>query len=186
MREFDTGATRDNDENKLDYEGFLSPIVLERFAWYMHLHRQQADGKLRSADNWQKGMPLDVYMKSLFRHFMDLWAIHRGEEQIAINVYTEEVLCAIMFNVMGYLHTVLKAQTPDDTGQKAFASRFSSYEGRLHPGETVSGPDGRLYQGQVMVSGADLEKVLVEAAELVGGKDNAAYTRLLAAVGVQQ
>ena len=57
MRNFDTGATRDNDDEKMDYEGFLSPIVLKEFGRYMHKHRKQTDGKFRESDNWQKGMP---------------------------------------------------------------------------------------------------------------------------------
>lgn len=107
MRQFDTGATRDTDENKLDYEGFMSPLVLQWYAQYMHQHRKQADGKLRDGDNWQKGMPLDVYMKSLWRHFMDLWLLHRGYGDKSESPEVEEVLCAILFNVMGYLHSIL-------------------------------------------------------------------------------
>jgi hypothetical protein len=61
MRNFTTGATRNSDVNKLDYEGFLSPVVLEEFAIYMQTHRKQADGKLRESDNWQKGIPKEVY-----------------------------------------------------------------------------------------------------------------------------
>ena len=102
MRTFDTGATRDTDDGKLNYEGFLSPIVLRRFAAYMHSKRLQPDGELRAADNWQKGMPLNSYMEGGFRHFMDWWSSHRyGEPDI-------ESLCALMFNVMGYLHETLK------------------------------------------------------------------------------
>ena len=78
MREFDTGATRDNDTDKPDYEGFLSPLVLEAYAQYMHKNRVQADGATRDSDNWQKGIPRDQYMKSAFRHFMDLWRAHRS------------------------------------------------------------------------------------------------------------
>ena len=106
MRVFETGATRNVDENKYDYEGFLSPLVLERFAKYMHKHRKQADGNTRASDNWQKGMPLDSYMKGGWRHFMDWWLCHRkyerGQECI------EDALCALMFNVQGYLHELLK------------------------------------------------------------------------------
>ena len=57
MREFDTGATRDAETNKLDFEGFFSPLALEEYAKYMHMHRRQADGNVRDSDNWQKGMP---------------------------------------------------------------------------------------------------------------------------------
>lgn len=100
MREFETGATRDDDDTKLDFEGFLNPLVLERFGQYMLKHQVQADGALRSSDNWQKGMTKDAYIKSGLRHVHDWWMEHRG--------YTsreglQDALCAVMFNVMGYL-----------------------------------------------------------------------------------
>lgn len=101
MREFETGATRDTDEGKLDYEGFLSPLALESYAAYMHENRVQADGELRDSDNWQKGIPRDAYMKSMFRHFIDVWRNHRGW-QTATGM--EKSLNALLFNVMGYLH----------------------------------------------------------------------------------
>ena len=78
IRKFDTGATRDDDLTKNDYEGFFSPLVIEAFGDYMNKHRKQADGKLRDSDNWQKGFPYSVLMKSLWRHFLDLWKYHRG------------------------------------------------------------------------------------------------------------
>jgi len=103
-RTFDTGATRDTDEGKWDYEGFLSPLVLERYAEYMHKNRIQSDGELRDSDNWQKGIPKDAYMKSMWRHFMDVWMYHRGHDEWQM----EEALCAMLFNVMGYLYEELK------------------------------------------------------------------------------
>src|ERR1043166_478211 len=113
-RLFETGATRDKDDSKLDYEGFLAPIVLERFAQYMHecrLRNIPPGQELRSSDNWQKGIPKDAYMKSLLRHVIEAWSLHRaialtptGEKSI------QEALCAIMFNSMGYLFELLKEQ----------------------------------------------------------------------------
>ena len=109
MREFETGATRDNDDGKFDYEGFLSPIVLKRFAQYMHKHRLQADGQLRASDNWKRGIPFSAYMKSLFRHFMDVWAYHaQGAHSVEDLDALENALCATLFNVQGYLHELLK------------------------------------------------------------------------------
>jgi len=102
MRQFETGATRDTEEGKLDYEGFLSPFVLRRFAEYMHKHRVQADGSLRASDNWQKGIPVDAYMKSLCRHFMEVWLEY---DQGRIDA---ESLCAMFFNVQGLLHESLR------------------------------------------------------------------------------
>lgn len=106
MRQFDSGATRDTDEGKLDYEGFLSPVVLERYAEYMDKHSIQADGKRRASDNWQKGIPRSAYMKSMWRHFFDVWKLHRQGEQ-ADSLTMEEALCALLFNVMGYLRQEL-------------------------------------------------------------------------------
>lgn len=105
MREFSTGATRDTDTGKPDYEGFLSPLVIERFGEYMHGHRRQADGKLRDSDNWQKGIPIDAYMKSAWRHFFDVWKAHRGLPAPPL----AESLCALLFNVQGYLHEHLRS-----------------------------------------------------------------------------
>lgn len=117
---FKSGATRSPSEEKPDYEGFLSPWVVERFGAFMHKHRFQRDGQLRASDNWQKGIPLPNYMKSLFRHVVEVWKVHRekggtpsGEEiiQTADGPQTlEETLCAIIFNAQGYLHEILKGK----------------------------------------------------------------------------
>jgi hypothetical protein len=118
MRQFDSGATRDTDQGKNDYEGFLSPLVIERYGNYMTKHRKQADGSLRDSDNWQKGIPKNVYMKSLWRHFMDMWFLHRGhkrfDKQRQEDITIDEAICAILFNVMGYLHEYLKEQQRPD------------------------------------------------------------------------
>lgn len=105
MRTFSSGATRDTDEGKLDYEAFLSPLVLKRYAEHLHKHRIQSDGKLRDGDNWQKGIAQDVYMKSMWRHFFAVWEQHRG---IPTEEGREESLCALIFNASGMLHEFLK------------------------------------------------------------------------------
>jgi len=114
MRNFETGATRDTDENKPDYEGFLSPLVIVRYGQYMTKHRKQSDGNLRNSDNWQKGIPIAQYMKSKWRHFVDTWLWHRIKP---INADIEETLCAEMFNTMGMLHEILKAKGITDAKQ---------------------------------------------------------------------
>lgn len=118
VRRFASGATRNVDDNKPDYEGFLSPLAIEAFGRYMHEHRKQSDGKLRASDNWQKGIPRDVYMKSAFRHFVDLWSMHRGGERRSPednHVLTKEEVCsALLFNIQGYLHESIKASMKSD------------------------------------------------------------------------
>jgi len=109
VRQFDTGATRDLDFTKDDPEGFLSPLVIQRYCEYMSKNRKTAIG-IRDSDNWQKGIPKDAYMKSAWRHFLDLWLAHRG---YASREGIEEALCGLIFNVMGYLHELLKGKNND-------------------------------------------------------------------------
>lgn len=117
LRTFSSGATRDTAEGKYDPEGFLSPLVIDRFCEYMHKNRIQADGTLRDSDNWQSGMGFPVFMKSTWRHFLDMWKLHRGirvireEKGETIEVDMEDALCGLMFNVMGYLHETLQAKS---------------------------------------------------------------------------
>jgi len=120
MRKFATGATRNADDTRPDYEGFLCPLVLERFAEYMSKHRKQGDGNLRASDNWQKGIPLSAYMKGGLRHVMHWWQRHRGwvvkDPLAAADI--EEDLCALMFNAQGYLHEILKAKAAPMEGRQ--------------------------------------------------------------------
>ena len=126
MREFSTGATRNNmSDNKLGYEGFFAPRVLRGYAEYMHAHRKQADGKLRDPDNWQKGIPKEVYMDSMVRHVFDLWAMWRDEPRFEPEtgepLDMETVGYAIMFNIMGLLFELTRpekklVEAPEDKG----------------------------------------------------------------------
>jgi hypothetical protein len=110
IRTFATGATRDGDTSKPDYEGFQSPLVNKRFGQYMHQHRIQADGSLRSSDNWQKGIPFEQYVKSLVRHIEDLRLHHDNFPEEAVDKDIENVLSAIIFNASGALFETLRGR----------------------------------------------------------------------------
>lgn len=112
MRTFDTGATRDVDENKVSYYKLLSPQVLKRYGEYMLAHQVQADGSKRDFDNWKKGIPQDVYTDSLVRHVVELWDELQGANRPVAN----DTLCAIIFNAMGLLHERLLGR---DVGTEA-------------------------------------------------------------------
>lgn len=106
-RVFASGASRNSDQGKLDFDGFLSVLVTKSYAEYLEANRVMEDGSIRASDNWQKGIPVEQYMKSMWRHFFDVWSTHRGyptkENQI-------KNLNALKFNVDGMLHELLKAE----------------------------------------------------------------------------
>lgn len=109
-RQFETGATRDKDDNKLDYEGFLSPLVLKRFAEYMHECRLKniPEGQIiRASDNWQKGIPFEAYVKSLLRHVFEVWLYKRTDWRTHRKEF-EDHLCAIIFNAQGILFEIMR------------------------------------------------------------------------------
>ncbi len=112
IRVFETGATRDTAGDKPDYAGFLHPWVLEAFGKYMQKNQVQSDGTRRASDNWQKGIPKEVYMSSMFRHFMDVWANDRAglDGMVVTREARHEALCALIFNVMGYLFEDLQGR----------------------------------------------------------------------------
>lgn len=112
VRSFSTGATRSSSEGKPDYEGYFSPLVFERYGQFMLKHQVQPDGTYRPSDNWQKGIPIAEYLKSLFRHFVSAWTKHRGWNLDAKPEDFEDDLCAIIFNASGYLHEYLRGHRP--------------------------------------------------------------------------
>ena len=107
IRQFESGATRDSEDSKNDYEGFLHPLIIQAFGDYMTRHRKQSDGKLRDSDNWQKMFGekhKDVCIKSMWRHFLDLWLFHRGYKG-RDNI--EDALAGIIFNAQAYWLKIL-------------------------------------------------------------------------------
>jgi len=87
----------------------------------MNKHRHQADGTLRASDNWQKGIPQDSYMKSLWRHLFDVWKNHRGLETPESE---EENLCAVIFNASGKLHEIVKERKIREKPSRALKNLF--------------------------------------------------------------
>jgi len=140
LQQFKTGATRSADQHKFDYEGFFNPEVLYRYATYMHEHRKQPDGNVRDSDNWQKGIPLTNYIKSLVRHVIDLWRLHRGYKVINPDTNqphtVDELCCAIMFNSMGYLKEHVSPAIPPKSLSHAAKKRTKSRRWR---GKSISG-----------------------------------------------
>lgn len=115
IRKFSTGATRDSQEGKNEYIGFLDPTIIEEFGNYMTKHRIQSNGQLRDAANWKKGITKNSYIESLFRHFIDLWFLHLGykrfDKKDGHELTVKEVCSACLFNIQGYLYEELKEES---------------------------------------------------------------------------
>ena len=107
LRTFETGATRSPLGDKLEYKGYLNPMVLKRYAEYMKKHQTQSDGGQRAADNWQKGIALASLYDSKIRHDMDIWLYSEGYSG-EMTEDIEESLCASIFNSMAILKQVLE------------------------------------------------------------------------------
>lgn len=109
MRKYASGGIRDNEEGKMDLEGYLSPLVIKSYGEYMLKNQQLPDGSTRGSDNWQQGFGdnhLDVCIKSKMRHDHDLWLNHRGFPEQARSD-SIEACNAILFNTSAYLHQLL-------------------------------------------------------------------------------
>lgn len=98
------GATREGEDDKEDIEGFLSPLVIDAYARYMHFNRKLPDGSMRGGDDWQKGIPYNRLMRSMWRHFKDCWLEHRLWPTKEGRVFS---LLGLLFNLQCYLHQVL-------------------------------------------------------------------------------
>lgn len=119
-REFATGANRNTDQGKFDYEAFINPAVENSYARYMHKHRKMEDGTLRDGDNWQKGIPMSELMKSMLRHVYDVHLIHRGYnvfDESGKLVLMEDCLNGVKFNVNAYILAMLKGAVKIKRGE---------------------------------------------------------------------
>lgn len=110
MRKFETGATRDTVEDKLNYIKALSPVVLQRYVKYLGEHRTQADGTKRDWDNWKKGIPKETYLEGEDRHHRAVWKLLQGYPAFDNHgpVTLEDSLCGVIFNAMGMLYELIK------------------------------------------------------------------------------
>lgn len=76
-------------------------------------HQIDSAGVARAGDNWKKGMPQDVYLDSMVRHVIDLWAANEWFNDSRYEGHPEEntmkdLCCAIIFNAQGYLRGLLR------------------------------------------------------------------------------
>jgi len=152
-RVFDTGAARSSVEGKVDLEGCLSPLALMEYGKYMLAAEM---GGERVSDNWQLGVPLDSYMKSMFRHFHAVWLKHRGHQKG--DIITD--LMAMWFNVQGYAHEVLKKRNEPITATEVKERNTDYIKGFIDR----SSPTGK----ELTAREETAERHMLEADKLIG------------------
>lgn len=88
-RGFSTGAVRDASEGKPQITQIYPPAILR-------LAQRGTDGAKKYDDyNWAKGIPLQVYIDSLYRHLTAYQMRDTSEDHLA----------AILWNAMGLMYT---------------------------------------------------------------------------------
>lgn len=96
MRNFTTGAVRDDDTTKEDYIETISWRAMKRYAQYM-----TGKKKKYGAGNFKKGIPIESYEQSLLRHVQKY--LENKYEGGTVEL-EEDHLSAILFNVFGIMH----------------------------------------------------------------------------------
>ncbi len=72
----------------------------------MEKHRTSLNGSLRAPDNWKGGIPSEVYLSSLARHFWSVWTSFENKAP-----FIQDDIWGILFNVMGLAFEVLREET---------------------------------------------------------------------------
>ena len=93
-RKFNTGAQRDVVDGKGRYD-LISPIMIERLAKLLQRGAEKYNDR-----NWEKGMPLSVYMDSGMRHLFKFLEGHRDEEHLIAAIWNLQALLHIEEMVM--------------------------------------------------------------------------------------
>ena len=88
-RQFNTGAQRDVVTDKGRYD-LISPIMIERLAKLLQRGAEKYNDR-----NWEKGMPLSVYMDSGMRHLYKFLEGHRDEDHLIAAIWNLQALLHI-------------------------------------------------------------------------------------------
>lgn len=96
-RQFTSGAIRDvEDDTKEDYTETISWTAFKKYAQYM-----TGKAKKYGKGNFKKGIPIDVYERSMLRHVQKYMENKYEGGTIELE---DSHLCAIIFNAFGILH----------------------------------------------------------------------------------
>jgi len=88
-RHFSTGSQRDIVKGKGRYD-LISPIMIERLAKLLQRGAEKYEDR-----NWEKGMPLSVYMDSAMRHLFKFLEGHKDEDHLIASIWNLQALLHI-------------------------------------------------------------------------------------------
>ena len=88
FRKFNSGATRDSSNGKLEYEWYINPLNDYSFAEYMKT-KQIIWWEYRKWDNWQKWIPTSAIFPSLIRHIEILKLLYKWYKVYEYKVWEE-------------------------------------------------------------------------------------------------
>lgn len=93
---FPSGAIRDSQEDKPDFNETISWTAFNRYAKYMTGKKSKY-----GAGNFKRGIPTESYVKSMLRHVDKFMrnTFENGDDE-----KNEDHLSAIVFNVFGIMH----------------------------------------------------------------------------------
>jgi len=112
-RVFESGASRNSEEGKLQKDRFLNPRVIHEYSKFMHNNRKTDSGLVREGDNWQAGIPIPALLGSMTRHTEDVKLHLGGYSADADEEYLDSIFGAI-FNLMGLAHAELNLKGKED------------------------------------------------------------------------
>jgi hypothetical protein len=132
---------------------------------------------MRASDNWQKGMPISRYRKSLLRHYVeDLWPTRNSGITTTFQRRRYiDALCAIVFNAMGLLHEAAKGNFTD-ADQQPTKDPDPILSAAIEQKRTLAGEQKvvDLFQRAEERAAAEADALRAQAAEYAGAADVAA------------
>lgn len=120
-RHFKSGARRDVATDKGRYD-LISPIMVERLAKLLERGAVKYDDR-----NWEKGMPLSVYMDSGMRHLFKFLEGQRDEDHLIAAIWNLQALLHIeeminrgklpkdLYDLPNYTKECSSSETKDST-----------------------------------------------------------------------
>lgn len=109
VRQFKSGAIRDDDTSKEDYIETISWTAFKRYAEYMTSKKSRY-----GSGNFKKGIPIESYEQSLVRHLQKYLA---NKYEGGNTEKDDDHISAMVFNLFGIMHEEGRGLSTDKVAQ---------------------------------------------------------------------